>query len=99
MEHMTLGYKVRTKRLKQRLSLRALANIINVPSATLSRIENNTGKPDKLTLTNVKAWLENKGDYPGKTNSPSVRNWFDVVNTRLARLEKTLKTAGIKLPS
>ena len=52
-----LGEYVKRKRQDEKLSLRQVANKIQVSASTLSRIENGIGIPDSATLARLAAWL------------------------------------------
>jgi transcriptional regulator with XRE-family HTH domain len=52
-----LGEYVKRKRQEDRLSLRQVAQNINVSASTLSRIENGIGTPDSATLARLASWL------------------------------------------
>ncbi|MBI3651499.1 MAG: helix-turn-helix transcriptional regulator [Acidobacteria bacterium] len=52
-----MGEYVKRKREDEKLSLRDVANRINVSASTLSRIENGIGTPDSATLARLAAWL------------------------------------------
>jgi transcriptional regulator with XRE-family HTH domain len=52
-----MGEYVKRKREDEKLSLRDVANKINVSASTLSRIENGIGTPDSATLARLAAWL------------------------------------------
>lgn len=52
-----LGEYVKRKRQDEKLSLRDVAQNINVSASTLSRIENGIGTPDSATLARLASWL------------------------------------------
>ena len=52
-----LGEYVKRKRQEEKLSLRQVAQNINVSASTLSRIENGIGTPDSATLARLASWL------------------------------------------
>jgi transcriptional regulator with XRE-family HTH domain len=52
-----LGEYVKRKREDEKLSLRQVAQKIQVSASTLSRIENGIGTPDSATLARLASWL------------------------------------------
>ncbi len=57
LDIVELGEYVKRKREDEKLSLRDVAQKINVSASTLSRIENGIGTPDSATLARLAAWL------------------------------------------
>jgi len=52
-----LARRVKQKRLAGRLSLRRAAHEIKLSTSTLSRIENDRGRPDTESLVRLSSWL------------------------------------------
>lgn len=57
LDIVELGEYVKRKRQEEKLSLRQVAQNVNVSASTLSRIENGIGTPDSATLARLAAWL------------------------------------------
>jgi transcriptional regulator with XRE-family HTH domain len=57
LDIVELGEYVKRKRQEEKLSLRRVAQNVNVSASTLSRIENGIGTPDSATLARLAAWL------------------------------------------
>ena len=53
-----LGRAIKRRREELKLSLRDVADVINVSASTLSRIENGTGKPDADNIARITNWLD-----------------------------------------
>jgi transcriptional regulator with XRE-family HTH domain len=54
---MIVGQLIRAYRLKNKIRLRTLALDIDIPHATLSRLENGEGKVDGETMRKLINWL------------------------------------------
>ncbi len=52
-----LGQMVKRRRVELGMSLRDLAKVTGISPSTLSRIENNTGKPDTDNIARLADWL------------------------------------------
>jgi transcriptional regulator with XRE-family HTH domain len=52
-----LGQMVKRRRKELGMSLRELAKVTGISPSTLSRIENNTGKPDADNIARLASWL------------------------------------------
>lgn len=53
-----LGKAIKRRREELKLSLRDVADIVEVSASTLSRIENGTGRPDADNIARLSQWLE-----------------------------------------
>lgn len=53
-----LGKAIKRRREELDLSLRDVADIIDVSASTLSRIENGTGRPDADNIARISQWLD-----------------------------------------
>lgn len=53
-----LGKAIKRRREELDLSLRDVADIIEVSASTLSRIENGTGRPDADNIARISQWLD-----------------------------------------
>jgi transcriptional regulator with XRE-family HTH domain len=52
-----LGKAIKRRRDELKMSLRDVADIIEVSASTLSRIENGTGRPDTDNIARITQWL------------------------------------------
>lgn len=52
-----LGKAIKRRREELKLSLRDVADIVDVSASTLSRIENGTGRPDADNIARLSQWL------------------------------------------
>ena len=52
-----LGKAIKRKREELKMSLRDVADVIEVSASTLSRIENGTGRPDTDNIARITQWL------------------------------------------
>lgn len=53
-----LGKAIKRRREELRLSLRDVADVINVSASTLSRIESGKGRPDADNIARITQWLD-----------------------------------------
>lgn len=53
-----LGKAIKRRREELKLSLRDVADVIDVSASTLSRIENGTGRPDADNIARITQWLD-----------------------------------------
>jgi len=53
-----LGKAIKRRREELKLSLRDVADVIEVSASTLSRIENGTGRPDTDNIARITQWLD-----------------------------------------
>jgi transcriptional regulator with XRE-family HTH domain len=53
-----LGKAIKRRREELKLSLRDVADVIEVSASTLSRIENGTGRPDADNIARITQWLD-----------------------------------------
>ena len=53
-----LGKAIKRRREELKLSLRDVADVVNVSASTLSRIENGTGRPDADNIARLTQWLD-----------------------------------------
>ena len=53
-----LGRAIKRHREELKMSLRDVADEINVSASTLSRIENGTGRPDSDNIARISKWLK-----------------------------------------
>ncbi|MBX3300532.1 MAG: helix-turn-helix transcriptional regulator [Acidobacteria bacterium] len=67
-----LGKAIKRRREELGLSLRDLADVINVSASTLSRIENGTGRPDADNIARITQWLNMPVDRVMKSSGDSV---------------------------
>jgi transcriptional regulator with XRE-family HTH domain len=72
-----LGRAIKRHREELKMSLRDVADEIEVSASTLSRIENGTGKPDADNIARITRWLDMPVDRvmnnrPGKDVEPVV---------------------------
>ena len=68
-----LGKAIKRRREELGLSLRDVADIIEVSASTLSRIENGTGRPDADNIARISQWLDMPVDrVMNKQSSDSV---------------------------
>ena len=73
-----LGRAIKRHRDELKMSLRDVADEIEVSASTLSRIENGTGKPDADNIARITRWLDMPVDRvmssgrPGKAVEPVV---------------------------
>src|SRR3982751_3308140 len=67
-----LGRAIKRRREELGLSLRDVADVIDVSASTLSRIENGTGRPDADNIARITQWLDMPVDRLMKHASSSV---------------------------
>ena len=67
-----LGKAIKRRREELKLSLRDVADVIEVSASTLSRIENGTGRPDADNIARITQWLDMPVDRLMKHSSSSV---------------------------
>ncbi len=53
-----LGAAIKRRREELKLSLRDVADVVDVSASTLSRIENGTGRPDADNIARLTQWLD-----------------------------------------
>ena len=53
-----LGIAIKRRREELGMSLRDVADVIDVSASTLSRIENGTGRPDADNIARITQWLD-----------------------------------------
>jgi transcriptional regulator with XRE-family HTH domain len=53
-----LGKAIKRRREELKLSLRDVADVVDVSASTLSRIENGTGRPDADNIARLTQWLD-----------------------------------------
>lgn len=67
-----LGKAIKRRREELKLSLRDVADKVDVSASTLSRIENGTGRPDADNIARLTQWLDMPVDRLFKQNSSDV---------------------------
>jgi len=67
-----LGKAIKRRREELKLSLRDVADIVDVSASTLSRIENGTGRPDADNIARLSQWLNMPVDRLFRHESSSV---------------------------
>lgn len=67
-----LGKAIKRRREELKLSLRDVADIVDVSASTLSRIENGTGRPDADNIARLSQWLNMPVDRLFRNESSSV---------------------------
>lgn len=85
---MTLGKRLKEKRIEEGFTLRELERVVGVSFSGLARIERGVGEPTKASRERVERWLST-----GEHSEPRPRKgdpWFVKIEQRLARIEKEL---------
>ncbi len=67
-----LGKAIKRRREELKMSLRDVADVIDVSASTLSRIENGTGRPDTDNIARITRWLNMPVDRLMKHSSDGV---------------------------
>ena len=67
-----LGKAIKRRREELKMSLRDVADVIDVSASTLSRIENGTGRPDTDNIARITRWLDMPVDRLMKHSSEGV---------------------------
>ncbi len=67
-----LGKAIKRRREELKLSLRDVADVVDVSASTLSRIENGTGRPDADNIARLSQWLDMPVDRLFKQNTGDV---------------------------
>lgn len=67
-----LGNAIKRRREELKLSLRDVADVVDVSASTLSRIENGTGRPDADNIARLTQWLDMPVDRLIRQNASSV---------------------------
>jgi transcriptional regulator with XRE-family HTH domain len=67
-----LGKAIKRRREELKLSLRDVADVVNVSASTLSRIENGTGRPDADNIARLTQWLDMPVDRLIRQNASDV---------------------------
>ncbi len=67
-----LGKAIKRRREELKLSLRDVADVVDVSASTLSRIENGTGRPDADNIARLTQWLDMPVDRLFKQNTSDV---------------------------
>ncbi len=67
-----LGKAIKRRREELKLSLRDVADVVDVSASTLSRIENGTGRPDADNIARLSQWLNMPVDRLFRQQSSAV---------------------------